>query len=204
MERIQDDHAQLNDPRSLDAYLRSQRAFWMQTICAPQVGTTTVGSQPCLRSCIRAVVRPCCCTDLTLCVKATGQVPVSHASSAGVCYQKSQSCRNLLSYGPCAGKNGLVSRRSPSGKVKRRPSNSRARSSVKADSSVQAPCVASAPPITRSSDFLDLLSTTSPSFASEHGGRGASWPWIVRRRASGEFRCTRGLRCHLPGLLAAY
>jgi hypothetical protein len=45
-------------------------AIWMQTMGACQVGTTTAASGCCLRSCMRAVVRPCCytscCTDLTL------------------------------------------------------------------------------------------------------------------------------------------
>jgi hypothetical protein len=41
----------------------------MRTMGACQVGTTTAASGRCLRSCMRAVVRPCCCasccTDLT-------------------------------------------------------------------------------------------------------------------------------------------
>ena len=42
----------------------------MQTTGVCQVGTSSPGSQRCLHSCMRAVVRPCCCmyccTDLTL------------------------------------------------------------------------------------------------------------------------------------------
>jgi hypothetical protein len=34
----------------------------MRTTGACQVGTSSAGSQRCLRSCMRAVVRPCCCT----------------------------------------------------------------------------------------------------------------------------------------------
>ena len=48
-------------------------AFWMQTTGACQVGTSSAGSQRCLGSCVRAVVRPCCCTscctELTLICK---------------------------------------------------------------------------------------------------------------------------------------
>src|SRR5205814_8098785 len=58
-------------------------AFWMQTTGACQVRMTSAGNQWCVRSCMRAVVRPrCCtfcCTDLTVtCQGNSGHIPASY------------------------------------------------------------------------------------------------------------------------------
>jgi hypothetical protein len=53
---------------------RTMLSIWMQTRGACQVGTTTTARGRCLRSCMRAIVRPrCCtgcCTELMLKVRA--------------------------------------------------------------------------------------------------------------------------------------
>jgi hypothetical protein len=58
---------------------RVHGCIWLQTTGACQVGTTTAASERCLRSCMRVVVRPCCCTscctDLTLTRQGTAVTP---------------------------------------------------------------------------------------------------------------------------------
>ena len=49
-------------PRPTRSAVPSKLSVWMQTIGACQVGISSAGSQRCLRSCMREVVRPCCCT----------------------------------------------------------------------------------------------------------------------------------------------
>ena len=52
---------------------RTWHAVWMQTTGACQVRTSSAGSQRCLRSCMRAVVRPCCCTSCCMDLTPTRQ-----------------------------------------------------------------------------------------------------------------------------------
>jgi len=58
------------DRPSCSLALGQGRSAWIQTTGVYEDAPTSAGSQRCLRSCMRAVVRPCCrtscCTDLTL------------------------------------------------------------------------------------------------------------------------------------------
>lgn len=96
-------------------------AAWMQTTDASQVGTNSAGSQRCLRSCTRAVVRPCCCTfcctDLMRCAsRQLGQTPASHALAMPALLALAFSSRSQLVIGVLLARRGRkrhAPRRSP-------------------------------------------------------------------------------------------
>ncbi len=79
----------------------------MRTTGAPQVRSTSAGSQRCLRSCMRAVVRPCCCTycctELTLTRQASsaGVSPTSLAQLVLASSSRSQRARSPTTTLPC-------------------------------------------------------------------------------------------------------
>jgi hypothetical protein len=64
--------------RMVPRLICGESAFWMQTTGAYQVGTSSAGSQRCLRSCIRAVVRPRCC-------KCPASTRTARFTVAGIC-----------------------------------------------------------------------------------------------------------------------
>jgi hypothetical protein len=78
-------------------------ATWMQTTGACQVGTTAAASGHCRRSCMRAVVRPCCCTscctDLTLTRQGTAVTP-SRVTEPNTRSRRRASAANARATGP--------------------------------------------------------------------------------------------------------